>query len=61
MKVREFELTAFTRDILRYTDEDSDDKNLVYKIESAMMELTTGSIPLIDTGKPLRVTSSHYL
>jgi hypothetical protein len=59
MNVREFELTAFNRDLLRYTDEDTDDKELSYRITGEIKELNPID-PLQDTGT-ICFKSNHHL
>ena len=50
MNVKEFDLTPFNRTMLRYTDEDTDDKKLVYNVTSSLVEFNP-IVPLPDTGK----------
>uniref|UniRef100_H2YPT4 Calx-beta domain-containing protein n=1 Tax=Ciona savignyi TaxID=51511 RepID=H2YPT4_CIOSA len=50
MNVLEFELTPFKRRLLRYTDQDTNDKDLVYRITQQPVELSPIT-PLTDTGK----------
>ena len=50
MNVKEYELTAFNQSMIRYTDEDSQNKNILYKLEGKISELTTGTFQLEDTG-----------
>lgn len=50
MNVKEYELTAFNQSMMRYTDEDSQNKNILYKLEGKVTELTTGTFQLEDTG-----------
>lgn len=49
MNVEEFELTPLKKALLRYTDEDTNDKDLVYTIAVPIVELSPIT-PLADTG-----------
>ena len=50
MNVKEYELTAFNQSMMRFTDEDSENKEIIYKLEGNIVELTTGAYQLGDTG-----------
>lgn len=49
MDVQEFELTPFNRKMLRYTDVDTDDKELVYTITGPLTEFNP-IVPLPNAG-----------
>ena len=49
MNVQEFELTPFNRRMLRYTDIDTNDKELAYTITSPINEFNP-IVPLPDPG-----------
>nr|CAB3247089.1 FRAS1-related extracellular matrix protein 2 [Phallusia mammillata] len=50
MNVEEFELTPLKKKLLRYTDIDTNDKDLVYTITAPIVELNPIT-PLVDTGR----------
>lgn len=57
MYVDEFQQTTFGKDLLRYTDEDTDNKELVYTITEPLTELSSGE-PLESLGM---VTSAYII
>lgn len=52
MYVDEFQQTTFSKDLLRYTDEDTDNRELVYTITGPLTELSSGE-PLQNLGMRL--------
>jgi len=50
MNVKEYELTPLKKKLLRYTDEDTDDKELVYNVTNPIVELSP-VVPLLNTGE----------
>lgn len=60
MYVKEFEITPLTKKLLRYTDEDTDDRELLYTITSPPTELSPIN-PLENPGTLITICNRVHL